>query len=75
MKIVGILSFMSGKNTILGLSEPKKAIFFYFLKFKISCSIELSMKKALYPRDLNCFTCKKYSTYIRKALVKVCLLL
>ena len=26
-KIVGILTFMSGKNSILGLSEPKKAEF------------------------------------------------
>ena len=25
--IVGILTFMSGKNSILGLSEPKKAEF------------------------------------------------
>ena len=25
--IVGILTFMSGKNSILGLSEPKKAKF------------------------------------------------
>ena len=27
--IVGILTFMSGKNSILGLSEPKKAEFLY----------------------------------------------
>ena len=31
MPIVGILTFMSGKNSILGLSEPSKKIFFIFL--------------------------------------------
>ena len=40
--IVGILTFMSGKNSILGLSEPKKAeflgIFLYLWAFKIPCS-------------------------------------
>ena len=40
--IFGILKFMSGKNSILGLSEPKKAefldIFLYLLAFKILCS-------------------------------------
>ena len=49
--IVGILTFMSGKNSILDLSEPKKKpnflIFFYFGAFTISCSTELSMKKVL----------------------------
>ena len=48
---VGILTFMSGKNSILGLPEPKKKlnflIFIYLLAFKISCSNELSMKKVL----------------------------
>ena len=29
--IVGILTFMSGKNSILGLSEPKKVDFLIFL--------------------------------------------
>ena len=51
--IVGILTFMSGKNSILGLSEPKKSRFsgyLYLCAFKISCSIELSMKNVLYPR-------------------------
>ena len=46
--IFGILTFMSGKNSILGLSEPKKPIFLIFLylwTFKISCSTELSMNK------------------------------
>ena len=42
-------TFMSGKNSILGLSEPKKRpnffIFSYLCAFKISCSIELSRKK------------------------------
>ena len=28
--IVGILTFMSGKNSLLGLSEPKKAEFLAF---------------------------------------------
>ena len=52
--IVGILKFMSGKNSILGLSEPKKAEFLDFLKlynylraFKILCPTEFSMKKVL----------------------------
>ena len=48
--IVGILTFMSPKNSILGLSEPKKAKFLdilYLCAFKISCSIELSMKNVL----------------------------
>ena len=46
--IVGILIFMSGKNSILGLSDPKKPNFWIFLSvcaFKISCSTELSMKE------------------------------
>ena len=42
--IVGILTFMSGKNSILGLSEPKNKqkflIFLYLRAFKIACSIE-----------------------------------
>ena len=41
--VVGILTFMSGKNSILGLSEPKKAKFLdisYLYGFKISCLIE-----------------------------------
>ena len=42
---------MSGENSILGLSEPKKnpnfLIFLYLSAFKIACSIELSMKKVL----------------------------
>ena len=49
-KIVGILTLMSGKNSTLGLFEPKKAEFldiFIFI-FKISRSAELNMKKVLY---------------------------
>ena len=48
--IVGILTFMSRKNIILGLSAPKNPYFLivlYLCAFKISCSIELSMKKVL----------------------------
>ena len=48
--IVGILTFMSKKNTILGVSEPEKLNFLiciYLRAFKISCSTELSMKKVL----------------------------
>ena len=41
--IVGILTFMSGKNSILGLSEPKKAEFLDI--FILMCSTELSTKK------------------------------
>ena len=47
--IVGILIFMSEKNSILGLSEPIKAevldIFYTYEHFKFSCLTELSMKK------------------------------
>ena len=32
--IVGILTFMSGENSILGLCEPKKAIFLYFYTYE-----------------------------------------
>ena len=48
--IVGILIFMSGKNSILGLSEPKKPNFLILESlraFKIPCSTQLSMKKVL----------------------------
>ena len=48
--IVGILTFMNRKNSILGLFEPKKPNFFIFLylrAFKISFSTGLSMKKVL----------------------------
>ena len=50
--IVGILTFMSGKNSIIGLSEPKNQNFLtvlYSRAFKISCSTELSMKKFYNP--------------------------
>ena len=48
--VVGILIFMSTKNSILCLSELKKKntdfmVFLYLWAFKISCSAELSMKK------------------------------
>ena len=40
---VGILTFMSGKNSILGLAEPKKAEFLLYtyehLKFELSMKI------------------------------------
>ena len=46
--VVGILTFMSKKSSILGLSEPEKMlnflIFLYLRAFKISCSAKLSMK-------------------------------
>ena len=48
--IVGILTFMSGENNILDLSEPKKAEFLEFFNLwalEISSSTELSMKKVL----------------------------
>ena len=49
---VGILTFASGKNSIVCLSELKKKttnfwIFFYLWAFKISFSTELSMEKVL----------------------------
>ena len=47
--IVGILTFMRGKNSILDLYEPKKPnflIFIYLLTFKSSCSTEMSTKKS-----------------------------
>ena len=46
--IVGILTFMSRKNSILGLSEPKNVyslILLYLWAFGISCSADLSMQK------------------------------
>ena len=47
--IVGILTFISVKNSSLGSSEPKKELNFLTLlcsrAFKISCSSDLSMKK------------------------------
>ena len=49
--IVGILTFMSIKNSILGLYEPEKNSeflnFLYLPTFKIPCSAELSMHKVL----------------------------
>ena len=47
---VGILTFLSGKNNILDLSELKKSLFldiFMLSAFKISCPVELSMKELL----------------------------
>ena len=46
--IDGILTFMSGKNSVLGLSKPKKTEcldIFILMSIKISYSTELSMKK------------------------------
>ena len=48
--IVGISTFMSRKNSILGLSEPEKMLnflIFLYLPFKVSCLAEYSMKKVL----------------------------
>ena len=46
--IVGILTFMSRKNNIIGLSEPEKnlnfLIFLYLWAFKISYFAELSLE-------------------------------
>ena len=50
LTIVGILTFMSRKNSIIGLYDPEKAEFrdsLYLWAFKISCSAELSMEKVL----------------------------
>ena len=44
---VGILTCMSGKNSIQGLPEPKKTEFLDIFILKISCSAELSMEKVL----------------------------
>ena len=45
--IVGILTFMSGENSVLCLSEPKKAEFLgYFYTYEhLKCSTELTMNK------------------------------
>ena len=47
--IVGILTFISRENSIIGLSEHAKKMnflmFLYLGAFKISCSAELSMGK------------------------------
>ena len=49
--VVGILTFMSRKNSILGLSEPKKKLnFLIYLNlkaFEISYLVELNMEKVL----------------------------
>ena len=51
--IISILTFMSRKNSILGLSEPEKVEFLdwvdilFLWAFKISRSAELSMEKVL----------------------------
>ena len=48
LTIAGILTFMSGKNSILGLYGPKNAEFLdicILMSIKISCSAELIMKK------------------------------
>ena len=47
--IVGILTFISRKNSILGLPEFKKIIYSYLWTLRISCSVEFSMEKVLYP--------------------------
>ena len=56
LTVVGILTFMSRKNSILGLSKPEKKpnflIFSYLLAFEISCSAELSMTFFLLPQNL-----------------------
>ena len=47
--VVGILTFMSRKNSIVGLSEPEKAEFldiFILMSIKTSCLANLSMKKS-----------------------------
>ena len=49
--IVGILTFLSGKNSILGLSGPKKKAEFLdiskIMSILNSCSTELSIKQVL----------------------------
>ena len=43
--IVGILTFMNRKNSILGLSEPEKKLNYLIItSIKISCSAKLCMK-------------------------------
>ena len=68
--IVGILAFKSGrKNSILGLSEPKKKpnflIFLYLCAFKISRLIELSMKSFIIsePESVIKTFCEKCKTH------------
>ena len=52
------LTFMSGKNSILCLSEPKQVkfldTFLYICVFQISCSTELSMKKRFVTSGPDC---------------------
>ena len=40
--IVGILTFMSKENNIIGLSEPEKKQNFLIFLFEISCSAEIA---------------------------------
>ena len=53
LTLVGILTFMSSKDSILCLPEPEKLLYFlislYLWAFKISCSAELGMNKVLLP--------------------------
>ena len=51
LTIVAILAFMSRKNSIRGLSNPKKTEFLdilYLRAFKISCTAEMSMTKCTF---------------------------
>ena len=53
--VVGILTFMRRKNSILSVYEPENAEFldiFILMSSKISCLAELSMKKVLQPLGL-----------------------
>ena len=51
---VDILTFMSGKNSIIGLSEQKKKLnILIFYTFEDLRFYELSMKKVLLPGDLH----------------------
>ena len=68
--IVGILTFVSGKNSVIGLSEPKKLNFLMFL-YLGAFKFELSMKKVLYPR---CHVFEVSVFCIAQAQVKKCVL-
>ena len=61
--IVGILTFMNRKNSIISLSEPKKNDefpgIFILMSILMSCSAELSMKK-FYNRGASIPTCSMF---------------
>ena len=69
--MVGILTFVSGKRTILGLSEPTKAKFLdilYIFVFKISCSTQSKKFYSLWARYSGDQLCLTRSPFLEAVL-------